>query len=629
MNVGRLVRCGWTMDRGRQRRLRRKQGTNIMIFHGKRISGAAVGMILSVALGCTAALAQGRDALSLQALQAGETAGLVQNDAFLPAENSTDAHEPFNGTLTLEATEMSMEPALETREVMGRDAAVFPGVTLEFFSHEGALVPVTQEVITPPEDTAANSFWQILVQPGRIWAEEGDDDWSRASFPFLLMNRLEQDSHNGVASFAYRGDEVTGVTFQIVQQTAPYYVPEHFRAWGILPASHESRDAGTYDEAREGHRAELAARLPIEKWDELAQSGDGEAIEGFEGETSDDWVVMHALVKDGTIYHQPSQTEQGPYPYPAAMRFGVWSVTKSIGPGIGMLRLAEKYGDWVYSLKLLDYLDIDPPHDGWTGVTFGDAVNMATGLGGKEFHANPNDFFVDYDFSGTYDDWYVARSAAGKIAMLNEVGNYPWGPGLVARYRDRDMFALGVAMNNFLKSMEGEDADIWDMIADEVFAPIGISHAPMNRTFEEDGSPGQPIMAWGWFPTLDDIAKVATLLHERGEHDGVQILHRARTEALFSVEGTLDQGPANALKYGNPRYKMGTHYMPFRPDEDAATIWMPFMNGYVGNRVVLVPNGMTAIRISKAWPAPDEAVAAVEDPSSMVEALYRLEPFGE
>lgn len=567
----------------------------------------------------------GRTALTLEQLTDGSASSLVENQAFMPPQSRNDAIAPFNGKLILSAVEMQMEPALETRQVMGRDAQLFPGVALEFFTHEGDLVPMTRDIITPAGQTETDSFWQIIVQPGLVWSEPDEDGWSRASFPFALMNRLEQDTHNGVATFAYKDGDVSDVRFQIVQQTAPYYIPEHFKAWGALPAEYEAADAAAYADARQAYAAEREDRLETREWSALTG---GEAARNFEGDTDPEWVVMHALVKDGVIYHQASPTPQGPYPYPAHMRFGVWSVTKSAGPGVGMLRLAQKYGDWVYELKLLDYLDIDPPHDGWENVTFGDAVNMATGLGGEEFHANPNDFFVDYTFGGTYDEWYRARSEAGKVAMLDEVGNYPWGPGLVARYRDRDMFALGVAMDNFLKSMEGDEADIWQMIAEEVFAPIGIHHAPMGRTFEEDGAPGQPIMAWGWYPTLDDMAKLAGLLHARGAHDGEQLLHRGRTEALFSVEGTLDQGPANALKYGDPRYKMGFHYAPFRASEDAETVWLPFMKGYVGNNVVLAPNGMTAIRIAKAWPAPEEAAAAVEEPTSMIETMNRLEPFG-
>lgn len=587
----------------------------------------AVGLVFALA---QPALADSeRETLTLDELREGEASALVANDAFLPIEDSGSAEAAFNGVLRLSATEMHMEPALSEREVMGRDAQIFPGLDLEFFTHEGDLVPLTQEIITPDEDSAENSFWQIIVQPGKTWSEEGDDGWSRASFPFALMNRLEQESHNGVATFAYKDDEVTDIRFQVTQQTAPYYIDVHFKAWGALPTEYDARDASDYSDVRKAYEAELADRFEIRHWGELAEGDDAEAVKDFNGDTAEEWVVMHALVRDDTIYYQPSQTSEGPYPYPETMRFGVWSITKSAGPGVAMLRLAQKYGDWVYELKLLDYLDIDPPHNGWEGVTFGDAVNMATGLGGKDFHANPNDFYVDYDFVGSYDDWYVARSRAEKIEMLNKVENYPWGPGLVARYRDRDMFSLGVAMDNFLKFMEGEDADIWDMIAEEVFEPIGIYHAPMNRTFEEDDAKGQPIMAWGWHATLDDMAKLAKLLHERGEHDGEQILHRKRTEALFSDEGTLTQGPANALKYGDPRYKRGFHYAPFRASDDAETIFLPFMKGYVGNNVVLAPNGMTAIRMAKAWPAPDEAAKAVEEPTSMIEVMNRLEAFDE
>ncbi|HET7409108.1 MAG TPA: serine hydrolase, partial [Paracoccaceae bacterium] len=376
----------------------------------------------------------------------------------------------------------------------------------------------------------------------------------------------------------------------------------------------------------EAYEAELADRIPMKPWSALGPQA-VEALAGFDGGADPDYVVMHALVDDGVLYYQPSQTPRGAYPYPERMRFGVWSITKSVGPGLGMLRLAQKYGDWVFDLELIDYLPIDPPHDGWEGVTFGDALNMATGLGGGTTDANPNDMFVDYTWLGDYVDWYEARTTEEKIAALELVDDYPWGPGEVARYRDRDMFALGVAMNNFLKSVEGDDADIWRMIAEEVFAPIGIHHAPMNRTFEPDGGLGQPIMAWGWYPNLGDLAKVAELLHERGRHNGRQLLHPELTESLFSVEGTLTKGPANALKYGVGRYKMGFHYAPFPVDGE--TIWLPVMSGYVGNRVVPLPNGMTVIRISNAWPAPADVVAAVEDPTSMIEAANRLEPFAE
>ncbi|MDZ7748836.1 MAG: hypothetical protein U5K43_08280 [Halofilum sp. (in: g-proteobacteria)] len=365
--------------------------------------------------------------------------------------------ETFNGKLVLSAAEMQMDPELDSREVMGQDAQMFPGVTLEFFTHDGDLVPVTREVITPSGEAAQNSYWQIIVQPGKVWSEPGDEGWSRASFPFALVNRLETDTHNGVATFLYKDGEVSDVRFQITQQTAPYYIATHFQAWGTLPAAYDPADASKYAEERRAYAVELDDRIETAKWGELAAGPhEAAALHGFEGETSSEYVVMHALVRDGVLYYQPSATPQGPFPYPTRMRFGVWSVTKSVGPALGMLRLAEKYGDWVFNLELLDGTSTSTPRmTAWEGVTFGDALNMATGLGGGNIQANPNNIYVDYTFGGSYDEWYRARSEAEKVAMLDKVGNYPWGPGEVVRYRDRDMFSLGVAMDNFLKSRRG------------------------------------------------------------------------------------------------------------------------------------------------------------------------------
>ncbi len=551
----------------------------------------------------------------------------VHNDQFMSQGTSAPALHAFSGALTLTAEAMHLRPALENRTVMGRDAQMFPGVTLSFFSHEGTLVPVTQEIIVPGEEDAANSFWNLLVQPGRVWSEPGDEGWSRASFPFALMNQLENDTHNGIATFLYNDSEVSEVRFQIVQQTAPYYIAEHFLAWGQLAADYApDTDLGEETGLRAAYSAAEAHRLPAKTWDALEAKVGKDKVAGFEGAMNSDLLVTSALVHDGVLYYKPSRTAQGAYPYTLEMRFGIWSVTKSIGPGLGMLRLAEKYGPYVFDLKVTDYLDIQSEHDGWDEVTFGDLLNMASGLGGGTVTANPNDMYVDY-LDASYDAWYTSSPAAEKLAEVAKVGKYPWGPGQVARYRDRDMFVLGAAMNAFLKSVQGPEADVWNLVRDEVFKPIHIDHAPMNRTVEPGGLLGLPIMAWGWYPSLDDLAKVAGLLHRRGIYNGEQILHREKTAALFSIEGTLPQGPGNSYKYGERRYKMGYHYVPYEDMYSGRVLYVPYMSGWIGNQVVMLPGDMTAIRISRAWPAPDEDQAAAGDPTPMIEVANRLRGF--
>ena len=48
----------------------------------------------------------------------------------------------------------------------------------------------------------------------------------------------------------------------------------------------------------------------------------------------------------------------------------VYSVTKSAGAAITILRLAQKYGDEVFDLKIKDYVSVTAAHDGWDEVIF-------------------------------------------------------------------------------------------------------------------------------------------------------------------------------------------------------------------------------------------------------------------
>ena len=78
--------------------------------------------------------------------------------------------------------------------------------------------------------------------------------------------------------------------------------------------------------------------------------------------------------------------------------------------------------------------------------------------------------------------------------MLRTAHIYPWGPGQVARYRDQDMYILGVAMEAFIKAREGPHAGLWSMLQREVYEPIGIHYATATRTIEPHGETGVPLM---------------------------------------------------------------------------------------------------------------------------------------
>jgi CubicO group peptidase (beta-lactamase class C family) len=357
------------------------------------------------------------------------------------------------------------------------------------------------------------------------------------------------------------------------------------------------------------------------------------------------------------LYYDVSQTPCGPYPYPLEMRFGVRSIMKSIAAPLSLLRLAQVYGPDVLTLKIGKY--VAGLHPKFDSVGFIDAANMATGFGGTgTLRTRPNDFEDGY-LEADYDGWYTAASHEEKLEhMAKWLSPYPWDPGTVTRYRDHDFYVLGAAVDAFLKSVRGPDADVWDMLRDEVFGPIDIAAAPATRTREPGGKRGLLWFNAGYFPTLDDIAKIALLYQRCGEWGGRQILHRELTRDLLAAREALSKngnaatarpgagdgaadgiangaadGAANVATgpapHGKPtHYRMGFHFTPYRSQASGTLHYLPTMWGAGESEVILYPNGLVSIRVGKAAGLPPGERAFTGQGLSPVQAMERLAALG-
>jgi len=578
--------------------------------------------------------------------------GPVANAAFIPASDALRA-DALHATIIIQQTELMFDrelsqPVCDGRQVEiggscrgGADKRLFPAISLELFSFDQHTKLGSARVGTMIAETdagsVASSYWHVILQYGRVWKEPGDGDWSRAAFPIMLVHDFENVAHQGLATFLYKGEKVSDVRLQFVQQSTPWNTPEHFIAWGIA----DTRTVNTPDQTNLADKQtaamlEIGQRIEARPWNELVRQYKDGALDGFGGPLNDKWITMNAAVKDGVVYFQDSGTSYGAFPFPEDMRFGVRSMTKSITVPLALGRLSQVYGPYVLNLKIGDYVDGLHPH--YDDVRFIDAANMATGMGGSgKLTTNPNDGESGY-VDDTYDDWYNgAKSAAEKVkSITRDTGPYPWGPGVVYRYRDRDYHLLGVAVDGFLKAMRGPGADIWDMLEEEVFGPIGILHAPIIRTIEPDGSKGLPWFHAGFYPSLDDIVKIGMLYQRRGRFEDTQILHPDVTAEIFTTRGALIKVRDHSLEaafsismdeseYKNKElYKMGFHYVPYSKDEgDKGHV--PMMAGFSGNHVLFHPNGIISIRFAKAWPLPDDEQADVNhyDTIDVVNRLSR------
>ena len=570
----------------------------------------------------------------------------VDNENFRPVAGATPAPE-FSGTLRIRGSRMRTSPELQRPIIGGRDARLFPGISLSFFTVGDILVPTRRgEMVAESASGPAPSYWDVIPQFGRVWREEGADGWSRAAFPLMLVNDTENHAHQGLATFLYRdGGAVRDFSFQFVEQTAPYLLRQHFVAWGRAEVERVGlggvglavADAGLagadLESLRARARVELGARLPSRPWGDLVRMAPPGALDGFGGPVKPQWRVAGALVWEGTLYYQDVVTPYGPFPYPLEMRFGVRSIMKSVAAPLALLRLAHLYGPYVLSLKIGDYvLGLDPKYD---RVRFIDAANMATGFGGTgTWQTSPNDINDGY-LGGDYDAWYTAPSHEEKMAQIGQhLRPYPWDPGTVVRYRDQDFYLLGVAIDRFLKSVRGPRADAWDMLLEEVFAPIGIAHAPTIRTREPGDKKGVAWFNAGYYPTLDDLAKIALLYQNEGSWAGQQVLHPTLTRELLASQGAL-------LKAGNAPltgrlggedvgdvtlYIMGFHFTPYVGSTSHRRYYLPTMWGSGESDVILYPNHLTSILIAKAAQLPSGESATEGDPHATLRAVDRLVP---
>jgi hypothetical protein len=553
----------------------------------------------------------------------------VANAAFYPGTDALPA-PPFASILQIRQGPLQTYPNLESPLQDGRDARLFPGITLEFFTVEDRLVPVQLgEMVSETTPGRVPSYWRVIPQVGRTWRESGDHGWSRAAFPLMLVSDMENQSQQGLATFLYRDGHVTGMRVQFVQQSAPWLL-QRFVAWGFVPVQSRASDPNSLATRREAARAELAGRLPAKPWGELVRSTPPGTLDGFGGPLYPKWLVVTALERGGVLYYGDSVTTYGPYPYPLEMRFGVRSVMKSVGAPLALLRLAQVYGAWVLALKIGDYIPgLDPK---WSRIRFLDAADMATGFGGTgTLKTRPNDINDGY-LDGNYDAWYRAPSRAEKLRQINlGLHPYPWEPGTVVRYRDQDFFLLGAALDAFLKSVRGPDADVWEMVKSEVLAPIGIQHAPALRTQEDGGRRGVILFNAGFYPTLEDLARIAMLYQNLGEHEGRQILSRELTADLLAGRGALRKdGDFSVARPSTEStdaalYGMGFHFVPY-VDTAHRVLHLPTMEGAGENEVTLYPNGMVSLIMANALQVPEGEHARSQAGPETLRAVERLEP---
>ena len=498
----------------------------------------------------------------------------VDESAIAMPVGAAPAEHVFEGRLELIGEDEHREVEF-LRGELDEEYTYLPEFDFEFMQSDGYLIPRQRGLII-----ADHPVWNIIIEPGRVWQEAGDGGYSRASFPFALVPKGGNSTFNGTMTFLFNDQEISKVWYQITQETTSY---SRANFWGLLDAVYDPGQVEDAEQIRADFAAELAARMPTKPIEALAEDYPGVNISAFGSGVTPQHMTWFGLVVNGVNYLGGCQTRFGIYPYCESMRAASYSTAKSAFVSVALMRLAQLYGPEVADLLIKDYVPEYAASSGdWETVTFNHTIDMSTGnYGSPGYMTDDNGSQMGEFFdAGTYAEHIAFAFAWPHVAE----------PGTRWVYRTSDTFILTRAMHNYLQGLQGPEADIFQLVVDEVYRPLGLGPGAFTtlRT-SDDNWQGQAEGGYGvwWIP--DDIAKIGTLLiMMNGQINGEQVLHTGM------LAGALQRDPADrGVRIDSQRmYNNAFWANPYtKGDGFACEFWVTEMLGVSGNVVALMPNG--------------------------------------
>jgi len=501
----------------------------------------------------------------------------------LPANAAAPSYT-FEGSLSLsnEATSGEFDKVKDSANYdADAERLHIPEFDFEFVQNGSYLIPTQRGKIV-----TAHPYWDYILSPGRVWDENGDTGYSRASFPFALVEKNANCTHNGVMTFLFNDSGNSQVYYEITQETCYYFKADY---WGMLPATYTAQSVTGSTQLQDAFAQEVSVQMPVKAFSALSTDYPGIDLAPFTSGIGD--MTAYGLVVDGTNYVGGGDTRYGTFPYLQFMRMPSYSTAKSAFAGVVYMRLGKKYGDNVANLLIKDYVPEYASSAGdWASVTFNNTLDMATG------NCFSSRFETDEDGS-KMADFFEAETYADKIDIAFDWGNKA-SPGTIWVYHTSDMFIVTRAMQNYLQTQAGSGADISDLLVDDVFKPIEIGPGAYTSLRTSDNNwTGEPFGGYGLFWIPDDIAKLTSFLNvDGGSANGTQILSPALLADAMQQDAS-DRGLQTATY--DFMYNNGFWSHEFTTSDGyACDFWVPYMSGYGGITFAMMPNGVTYYYVS-------------------------------
>ncbi len=222
------------------------------------------------------------------------TSPLAEEALALPDDAAPSQHV-FEGRLELVGEETGGDmQVVQGNPDVGPEAAHLPVFDYEFVQSGSYLVPVQRGLVITDHPN-----WNLILGPGRIWQENGDHGYSRASLPFALVWKGGNATFNGTMTFLFDGEGVSHVWYQVTQETTSSLKAN---SWGSWRRPTIRASSATLGRSAPPFAQELADRFPTKPLEQLAEDYPGIDVAAFGRGVSPEHLTIYGFVIDGVNY---------------------------------------------------------------------------------------------------------------------------------------------------------------------------------------------------------------------------------------------------------------------------------------------------------------------------------------
>ncbi|NDV91347.1 serine hydrolase [Alteromonas sp. 345S023] len=459
-----------------------------------------------------------------------------------------------------------------------------PAFNFSFVQHGTHIIPTERQIVN-----TGHSAWEWALLPGKVWDEASDNGYSRVALPFALQEINANCTHNGVMTFLFKNDgSVSNVAYQIAQETCTYF---KFNLHGKVSASYTPASVNERDTIVANYESEYANRLPVKPLSSLSADFPTSSVltANIGSDQSSADMTAYGVLYQGTHYRGSCQTRYGDYPFCEVMALPSYSTAKTIVAGLGTMRVEQKYAGSQQNLSVSDWVD-ECGATQWQDVTLLNALDMATGNYDSAVDS------VDEGAQKTLDDFFLVSSHADKI---NHSCSYPRkaSPATQFVYHTSDTYIVSRMLQQYYAHQEGSIRDYYsDLLVEDIFKPLNLN--PL--IYESKRTYSTQSQVWGGYGltlTGDDFAKLGRFV---GQSDG-QLNGQSLLDNTLLREA-LQQTSAGGLSSGvGSRYQHSVWAYDLSASSQAnctTPTWLPYMSGFGGIGVVMMPNNMVYYYVS-------------------------------